>query len=149
MTVARLDVQGGKEPRDAMVHVVVGLAFHLARAHRQQWLGAIQSLNVRFLVGAQHQGALRRIQVEATHKSGSFESLKAAVRCGCRLKARQMRLTVLWLNPQRAAIARVLQWVPSRGFASSVSVTTCSTCASLMRREAPGRGSSSKPSRRG
>src|SRR5438309_4400928 len=80
--------------------------------------------------------------------SGSFESLKASVRCGCRPKARQMRLTVLWLNPHRVAMARVLQCVASRGVASSVSVTICSTWASLMRRGAPGRGSSSNPSSR-
>jgi len=126
----------------------------LARAHRQQRLRAIQGLNLRFLIGAQDERAVRRIQVEThdipdfLHEQGSFESLKASVRCGCRPKARQIRLTVLWLNPQRAAMARVLQWVAARGFASSVSVTTCSTWASLMRRGAPGRGSSSKPSRR-
>jgi hypothetical protein len=88
-----------------MADVVVGAAFRLARAHRQQGLGAIQGLNLRLLI-------------------------------------------VLWLTPPRAAIARVLQWVAARGFASSVSVTICSTCASLMRRGVPGRGSSSKPSRR-
>src|ERR1700730_4838278 len=59
-----------------------------------------------------------------------------------------MRLTVLWLNPHRVAMARVLQCVAARGVASSVSVTICSTWASLMRRGAPGRGSSSNPSSR-
>src|SRR5437870_5413730 len=59
-----------------------------------------------------------------------------------------MRLTVLWLNPHRVAMARVLQCVASRGVASSVSVTICSTWASLMRRGAPGRGSASNPSSR-
>src|SRR5262249_27416893 len=113
-----------------------------------------QRLDLRLLIGTQHEGAVRRIQVEPDdiahllHKERVLRSLKASVRCGCKPKARQMRLTVLWLNPQRAAIARVLQGVASRGLASSVSVTICSTCPSLMWRGAPGRGSSSKPSRR-
>src|SRR5215472_2395703 len=31
--------------------------------------------------------------------SGSFDSLNVSVRCGCNAKARQMRFTVLRLNP--------------------------------------------------
>jgi hypothetical protein len=45
-------------------------------------------------------------------------------------------------------MARVLQCVASRGFVSSVAVTTSSTCASLTVRGAPGRRSSSSPSNR-
>ena len=39
------------------------------------------------------------------------------MRWGCNPKARQMRLTVLWLSPLRWAMDRVLQWgrVPGRG----------------------------------
>jgi len=60
-------------------------------------------------------------------KSGSFESLNVSERWGCRLNARQMRLTALWDIPSSRAIDRVLQWVESRGFASSVLVMTRST----------------------
>src|SRR6266571_530527 len=80
--------------------------------------------------------------------SGSFDSLKDSVRCGCKAKARQMRLTVLRLSPQACAIERVLQCVASAGFVSSVRVSTASTVASVTVRGAPGRGSSSKPSSR-
>jgi len=81
-------------------------------------------------------------------KSGSFESLNVSTRWGCRVKARQIRLTAVWLSPQRFAIARVLQCVASGGVVSSVSRTTRSTAASLIWRGAPGRGSSSRPSTR-
>src|SRR5438046_10594967 len=59
-----------------------------------------------------------------------------------------MRLIALWLNPLRLAIARVLQCVASWGFVSTVHRTTRSTCASVICRGAPGRGSSSNPSSR-
>ncbi len=59
-----------------------------------------------------------------------------------------MRLTALWLSPQARANARVLQWVASRGVLSKVRVSARSTSASVIRRGAPGRGSSSSPSRR-
>jgi len=43
--------------------------------------------------------------------SGSRLSLKAWLRCGCREKARQMRLMLLWLSPATWARERVDQWV--------------------------------------
>jgi hypothetical protein len=45
-------------------------------------------------------------------------------------------------------MSRVLQCVLFLGIDSSVWVTTCSTCASVIDRGAPGRGSSSNPSNR-
>jgi hypothetical protein len=80
--------------------------------------------------------------------SGSFDSLKVLTRCGCNANARQIRLTAVWLNPHRRAIARVLQWVASRGVLSSVNRITRSTSASPIFRGAPGRGSSSSPANR-
>jgi hypothetical protein len=56
--------------------------------------------------------------------NGSGDSLNVSLRCGCRLNARQIRLTVLWLSPHCRAIARVLQCVASRGVVSRVNVTT-------------------------
>jgi hypothetical protein len=79
---------------------------------------------------------------------GSVESLKLSLRCGRRPKARQMRFTAIRLIPARLAISRVLQWVAPLGAVSSVRITTCSTCSSVILRGAPGRGSSSKPSKR-
>ena len=80
--------------------------------------------------------------------NGSGDSLNVSLRCGCKLKARQIRLTVLWLRPHWRAMARVLQCVASRGVVSKVNVTTRSTAASVTVRGAPGRGSSSNPSSR-
>ena len=63
-------------------------------------------------------------------------------------KARQMRLTVLWLRPERWAMDRVLQCVASLGVVSSVSVITRSTSSSVTARGRPLRGSSDRPSNR-
>jgi len=68
-------------------------------------------------------------------------------RCGCRPKARQMRPTLEVEIPLCRAILRVLQWVAPAGRLSSVCTMTCSTLASSIVRGAPGRGSSSSPSR--
>ena len=46
--------------------------------------------------------------------------------------ARQMRLTAVRVRPVALAIPRVLQWVASVGFGSSVRVTTSSTWASVI-----------------
>ena len=48
-----------------MATVVVCAPLDLAWLHRQQWLRAIQSLNLRFLIDAEDQRILRWIQVEA------------------------------------------------------------------------------------
>src|SRR4051812_7981404 len=81
-------------------------------------------------------------------KAGSEESLKVSTRCGRKPKARQMRLTAVWLMPARRAIARVLQCVAFRGASSSVRATRRSTASSPMLRGAPERGASASPSNR-
>src|SRR5262245_24833242 len=151
---AGLDVQCREERRRAMAQVVMGAAFGLARAHRQQWLRAIQRLDLRLLIGTQHEGAVRRIQVEPDdiahllHKERVLRKLEGFRPMRLQAEGAPDATDRALAQPQRAAIARVLQCVASRGLASSVSVTICSTCPSLMWRGAPGRGSSSKPSRR-
>jgi hypothetical protein len=80
--------------------------------------------------------------------SGSVESLKVSLRCGCSENAFQMRWTVEGARPEALAIVRELQWVQPAGRLSSVAVTTSATFASLTVRGAPGRGSSRSPSRR-
>jgi hypothetical protein len=55
---------------------------------------------------------------------GSGESLKASVWWGLSPKARQMRLTAVWLIPVAAAIERVDQWVALGGCSSSVLTIT-------------------------
>ena len=53
--------QGG----GAVTDVVMVHALHVAQAHRQQRLGAIQSLDLRFLIHAEHGSVLGRIELEA------------------------------------------------------------------------------------
>ena len=62
-------------------------------------------------------------------------------------KARQIRLTALWLIPVAAAIERVDQCVAFAGCSSSVFTITRSTSSSLIERGLPGRGSSCSPSK--
>lgn len=80
--------------------------------------------------------------------SGSVESLKVSLRCGCSENARQMRCTVETDRPDALAIDRVLQCVAAGGIVSKVVVTTSVIFSSPILRGAPGRGSSSSPSNR-
>ena len=81
-------------------------------------------------------------------KSGSVDSLKVSLRCGWSENARQMRCTVEIDTPEALAIERVLQCVESAGIVSSVVVTTSAIFSSSILRGAPGRGSSTRPSKR-
>ena len=80
--------------------------------------------------------------------SGSFDSLNVSLRCGWSPNARQICCTVVRPRPLALALPRLLQWVAPRGVASRVRTMTSSTCSSVTRRGAPGRGSSYKPSSR-
>ena len=62
---AGLRVERREQRRRAMSLVVVRPALHLSRLHREQWLGAIERLNLRFLIDAEHRRMRGRIQVEA------------------------------------------------------------------------------------
>jgi len=59
------DVQGGKERGGAMADVIVGDPLHIAQAHGQQRLGAIQGLDLALSVHAEHHRFVGRIQVQA------------------------------------------------------------------------------------
>ena len=58
------DVEGGEQRSGAMPPVVVGLALDLARCHGQHRLAAVESLDLRLLVDAEHQGAVGGVEVE-------------------------------------------------------------------------------------
>src|SRR5437867_7008284 len=62
--LATLHVERGKQRRGAAPHVVMRPPFDLAGLQRQDRLRAIQRLNLGLLVHAQHDRAIRRIQVE-------------------------------------------------------------------------------------
>ena len=151
---AGLRLQCRKQRGGAMTPGVMAAPLSLPRVQGQQRLAAIQRLDLRLLIDAQDKGFVWRTQIEPDNVSDflneqrigrQLERLRAM-----RLnpKARQIRQTALWLRPVAVAIARLLQCVASSGRVSKVRVTTCSTCASVIRRGAPGRGSSSKPSSR-
>src|SRR5215217_8829097 len=79
---------------------------------------------------------------------GSVDSLNVSTWCGLSLNAFQIRPTVERLRPLWAAIDARDQCVASVGVRSKVDTTTCSICASVIFRGAPGRGSSESPSNR-
>ena len=79
---------------------------------------------------------------------GSGDSLKLSTRCGFRPKARQILEIADCDIPSAAAIDLVDQCVALGGCSSSVVTITASTCASVIVRGAPGRGSSCSPSSR-
>ena len=54
------DEQGG----GAVADVVVGDAQRIAQTHGQQWLGTDQGLDLRFLVNAEHDCLVWRVEVE-------------------------------------------------------------------------------------
>ena len=81
--------------------------------------------------------------------SGSGDSLKVSVRWGLSPNARQIRLTADWVMPVAAAIDRVDQWVASGGrLLEGLDDHRLDPSSSSMLRGAPGRGSSTRPSRR-
>ena len=49
-------VQSGEEGRGAVAHVIMGAPLHLARAQRQERLGAVQGLDLGLFVHAQSGG---------------------------------------------------------------------------------------------
>ena len=63
--LAGLRVERGEQGRRAVPFVVVGPAFHLARLHRQQRLRAVERLDLRLLIDAEHGRMRGRIQIEA------------------------------------------------------------------------------------
>ncbi len=78
-------------------------------------------------------------------KKGSLDSLNLSTRWGCSPNECQIRTMARWEKPVCFAMRRVDQWVPWSGSVSSFRVTTSSTCASVILRGAPDRGSSVSP----
>ncbi len=62
---SRGDVQGREKAGGAVAFVIVGAALGLPGQHREDRLAAAQRLNLALLIHAQHQGMMRRIQVQA------------------------------------------------------------------------------------
>jgi len=94
-------VERREQRRRPVARVVVRTPFDVPRAHGEDGLGAVERLDLRLLVDAEHErfvGGLRyRPTISRTFSmnSGSFESLNVSVRCGCNAKARHTRLTAV------------------------------------------------------
>src|SRR5688572_9726369 len=86
------NIQGGKQCRRSMAHIVVGDALDISQSHRQHRLRTIESLNLALLVHTEHQCVIGRVRYKPTMsrtfstKNASVESLKVRVRCGCSAK---------------------------------------------------------------
>ena len=62
--LAGLRIERGEQRRRAVPLVVVRPPLHLAGLHRQQRLRAVERLNLRLLIDAEHRGMRRRIQIQ-------------------------------------------------------------------------------------
>ena len=61
---ATLDFERGKQRGGSMANIVMTASFALARPHRKHRLRAVQGLNLRLFVDAQHQGFGRRVEIQ-------------------------------------------------------------------------------------
>src|SRR6516162_48336 len=59
------DVEGGEQGCGAVALVIMGHRAATAALHRQPGLGAVERLDLALLIDRQHQGMLRRIDIEA------------------------------------------------------------------------------------
>ncbi len=130
-------------------------ARHMTSLIHQHRDGAVQRLDLRLLVAAEHDRLLRRVEVDADHvadllhEQRSVDSFQVSTRCGLSPNARHIRDTVDCDNPLALAIDRLDQWMsPFGGVSSNVLVMTSWTWASVTVRGRPGRGSSTSPSNR-
>ena len=92
-------VQRGKERGRAVAGVVVGAPLGLARAHWQPRLRPIKRLDLRFLIHAEDERLIWRMEIEPddiadflTAQLAPCERFKVLTRCGCKTNARQIRL---------------------------------------------------------
>ncbi len=70
------DLQGGEQRGGAVSEVVVGTAFGQPGLQRQDRRGPVQGLDLGFLVHAQHDRVLRRVQVQADHVGDLADQLR-------------------------------------------------------------------------
>jgi hypothetical protein len=70
---SRFEVERREQRGRPVTDVVMGPRFDVAEAHGQQRLGAIERLNLRLLIDAQHQGTLRRGHVEPDDVADLFD----------------------------------------------------------------------------
>jgi len=127
------DVEGGKQGGGAVALVIVGHRGAAPLLHWQPGLGAVERLDLAFLIDAKDHGMGRWIDIQANNilelvgESGVLGDLERRTRCGWSPCPAQMRRTEDGLIPKVLAIAGALQWVASWRGAWLVSTTTRST----------------------
>ena len=148
-------VQGGEQGGGPGAGVVVGAPLGHAGHHRQYRLGPVEGLDAGLLVHAEHDGPLRRVQVQPDHVADLLDEQRVA---GQLEGVDQVRLEPE--RPPDAPDSRLRQARSRRpstpatsGWRLAACAPTCrrrpaSTCSSLTDRGPPGRGSSGSPSSR-
>lgn len=58
------NIEGRKQGGGSMADIVMRDAFHVTQAHGQHRLGAAQGLDLRLFIDGQHDGMIRRVQVQ-------------------------------------------------------------------------------------
>ena len=153
MSVITLPVafEGGEQVAGAVALVVMGGPGRGGGQHRQRRGGAVERLDLRFLVDGEHRGGDRRVHVEGDevadllHQLGVRGHLEVVLAPRLRPNARQISRTVVCEIPCLAARPRVDQCVASGGAVSRVSTTIASITSSPIVRAAPGPGRVDQP----
>jgi hypothetical protein len=99
-------IKGGEQSRRSVPLVIVRHGSATPFLQGQAGLGAVQSLNLAFLIHAEHNGLIGRVEIEADDVRQLFEKLRIArdslnvlLRCGLMLWLCQRLLTVDLLMP--------------------------------------------------
>ena len=130
---ALMDIEGREQGRGAVTFVVVGQGSSLTRFQRQTRLGAVQCLDLAFLIDRKHDGLLWRVEIPPDHISSFL------------LKLRVIRHLIDWVEQPSAVISTIRARsrslsLTARLFTQRVSVTRSPSVSSivigfLMRRE--------------
>jgi hypothetical protein len=121
------DVQGGEQVGGSVPFVVEAAPLGDPGQHRPHRGGALQRLDLRFLVRAEDRRVHRRGQVKA-------HDVPDLVNQGSRPKDRQIRCTLVAEMATWRASSRFDQSADPSGTSSRVRTTTSSTCASVIQR---------------
>ena len=90
---AARDVQRREQRGRAMADIVVGLARRDARTHRQERPRAVQRLHLALFVHRQHDGAIRRKEIQSDNVAHLFDEL--------RVRRQLERVEAMRLQPKR------------------------------------------------
>ena len=149
------DVHGREHDRGAMADVVVGRPRRRARHHRQDRRRPVQRLHLGLLVHRQDQSVLRRRYVQPddiadlVHELWILGQLPRVDRVRLQTEGPPDPRHLSLIQPWPAAIDRVDQCVsPFGGSSCNVLVINALICSSVSLRGCPGRGESSRPSKR-